>query len=248
MWWSKRPLDVKLPDSAKDALRALDERIKPDFRKAVGFGSVVVAAVIVGKIYGGIYHESIARRLTAWGCALVALVVGVIATRAAGDELRRISEPRAGVSTASSLRVGALLIGYVVVVFCVLDLLDVPLGQLLVGGAVTGIILGIAAQQALSNLFAGLVLLFARPYVPGARIRVYSGTFGGPHDGVVTSVGLLYTSLQTDDGLLINMPNSGLLASAVGPAPEDEEEEAKAVDETEEAPADAPTEPAPPPP
>ena len=30
-------------------------------------------------------------------------------------------------------------------------------------------ILGIAAQQSLSNVFAGLVLLFARPYIPGER-------------------------------------------------------------------------------
>jgi hypothetical protein len=75
------------------------------------------------------------------------------------------------------------------------------------------------------------------------RIRVYSGAFGGPHDGVVTSVGLLYTSLQTDTGVLINMPNSGLLASAVGPAPE-EDEEAETGDETAE---DAPADVAPPP-
>ena len=224
MRWSKRQLDVGLPDSAKEALRTLDERIKPDFRRAIGYGIVPIVALIVGKTYGGIYHDSIARRLTAWGCALAVLVFGVLATRAAANELRRISEPRAGTSTASGLRVGLLLIGYIVVLFCVLDLLDVPLGKVLVGGAVTGIILGIAAQQVLGNLFAGLVLLFARPYVPGARIRIYSGSLGGPHDGVVSSVGLLYTSLQTDDGPLINIPNSGLLAAAVGPAPEDDED------------------------
>ena len=38
------------------------------------------------------------------------------------------------------------------------------LGALLVAGAVTAIVLGIAAQQTLGNFFAGLVLLFARPY------------------------------------------------------------------------------------
>ena len=49
------------------------------------------------------------------------------------------------------------------------DLFALPLGNLLIGGAVTGMILGIAAQQSLSNVFAGLVLLFARPYIPGER-------------------------------------------------------------------------------
>src|SRR5674476_1088771 len=70
----------------------------------------------------------------------------------------------------------------------------VPVGNLLVGGAVTGMILGIVAQQSLSNVCAGLVLLFARPYIPGERVRIRSGALGGTLDGTVTSVGLLYTT------------------------------------------------------
>ena len=54
-----------------------------------------------------------------------------------------------------------------VIVLGTLQLLDVDLRTLLLGGAITGVVVGIAAQQPLSNFFAGLVLLFARPYVPG---------------------------------------------------------------------------------
>ena len=46
------------------------------------------------------------------------------------------------------------------------------------GGAITGVVVGIAAQQTLGNFFAGLVLLFARPYVPGQRVPVTSGAMG----------------------------------------------------------------------
>jgi hypothetical protein len=45
-----------------------------------------------------------------------------------------------------------------------------------------------------------------------------SGAINGPHTGVVVSAGLLYTMLETADGPL-NIPNSALLAAAVGPAP-----------------------------
>ena len=45
-----------------------------------------------------------------------------------------------------------------------------------------------------------------------------SGALNGPHVGVIVSAGLLYTVLDTDSGPL-NIPNSSLLASAVGPAP-----------------------------
>jgi small-conductance mechanosensitive channel len=101
-------------------------------------------------------------------------------------------------------------------VLAVLGMLAVPLGHLLVGGAITGVVVGIAAQQSLSNIFAGLLLLLARPYVVGEEIRVNSGALGGPFDGVVTDMDLLYTTLLTDEGP-IRLPNAGLLAAAVGP-------------------------------
>jgi hypothetical protein len=39
-----------------------------------------------------------------------------------------------------------------------LSMLSVPVGHLLLGGAIAGVVLGIAAQQSLGNVFAGLVL------------------------------------------------------------------------------------------
>jgi len=81
----------------------------------------------------------------------------------------------------------------------VLTLLRVNLGNLLVGGAITGVVVGIAAQQTLGNFFAGLVLLFARPYVPGHRVKISSGAMGGPFEGVITGSGLMYTTIDTRD-------------------------------------------------
>lgn len=81
-----------------------------------------------------------------------------------------------------------------------MDLFALPVRNLLVGGAVTGMILGIAAQQSLSNVFAGLVLFFARPYIPGEQVQIRSGALGGTLDGTVTSVGLHYATLSTRTG------------------------------------------------
>jgi small-conductance mechanosensitive channel len=101
----------------------------------------------------------------------------------------------------------------------------VNLANLLVGGAVTGVVVGIAAQQTLGNFFAGLVLLFARPYIPGQRVKIRSGALGGPFEGVITGSGLMYTNIDTAEGP-ISIPNSALLASAVGPAPPEDVEDA----------------------
>lgn len=91
-----------------------------------------------------------------------------------------------------------------------LGLLTIPLQQLLVGGALTGVIVGIAAQQPLSNLFAGLVLLITRPLAVGQSVRIHSGALGGPLEGSVIEMGLIYTTLGTEQETL-HIPNAGLL-------------------------------------
>jgi small-conductance mechanosensitive channel len=104
----------------------------------------------------------------------------------------------------------------------VLAMLKVDLGNLLVGGAVTGVVIGIAAQQTLGNFFAGLVLFFARPYVPGQRVKVHTGGLGGPFVGVIVGAGIMYTFIETKAGV-VSLPNAGLLAAAIGPPDEDDD-------------------------
>jgi len=86
--------------------------------------------------------------------------------------------------------------------------------QLLVSGAVVGVLVGIAAQQSLANLFAGLVLLFARPFRVGDRVRFRAGALSGEVEGMVIDVSLTYVRLQTDEGPVL-LPNSQALAAAV---------------------------------
>lgn len=88
--------------------------------------------------------------------------------------------------------------GYLIVALGTLGLLTIPLQQVLIGGALTGVVLGIAAQQPLSNLFAGLVLLLTRPVGPRQAVRVHSGALGGPLEGSVVETGLMYTVLEVD--------------------------------------------------
>ena len=104
------------------------------------------------------------------------MILGVLAIRSAANELTRVVRDRGGPAAGTTVRLLITLIGYVIVVLALLGMLAVPLGHLLVGGAITGIVVGIAAQQSLSNIFAGLLILLARPYVVGEEIRVNSGS------------------------------------------------------------------------
>ncbi|MEU5853405.1 mechanosensitive ion channel family protein [Saccharopolyspora shandongensis] len=56
-------------------------------------------------------------------------------------------------------------------------------------------IIGIAAQQSLGNVFAGLMLATARPFNLADHLIIHSGTPGGPLEGRVTEVGLVYLTL-----------------------------------------------------
>jgi small-conductance mechanosensitive channel len=95
----------------------------------------------------------------------------------------------------------------------------VSTGSLIAGGAFTAVVLGIAAQQTLGNLFAGLVLITARPFRVGERIRLQAGALGGVLEGVVSSLGLMYTTLvRGQDRILI--PNNGVLSAVVVPVRE----------------------------
>jgi len=87
---------------------------------------------------------------------------------------------------------------------------------LALGGAFTAVVVGLAAQQTLGNLFAGMVLLSARPFRVGERVTLQGGGLAGTVDGVVSSLGLLYTTLASgDDSIMV--PNSVVLNVAIVP-------------------------------
>jgi len=77
---------------------------------------------------------------------------------------------------------------------------------LLAGASVASIVLGVAAQNTLGNAIAGLALLVYRPFRVGDRIQVQAP--GGPESGIVESVTLGYTVLQTFDNRRVVLPNS----------------------------------------
>jgi small-conductance mechanosensitive channel len=100
-------------------------------------------------------------------------------------------------------------------------------GTLAVGGAVTAVVLGLAAQQTLGNLFAGLVLISTRPFRVGDRVRLIGGALAGQQEGIVSSLGLFYTSLVSGADRIM-VPNAMVLNLAVVPLREPERVELRA--------------------
>jgi hypothetical protein len=220
-------------DSARDDddpwhldLTALGNAISADFRRALAAAVVACLGLALTTVSGGVLgdHAPVSyfqqHREIAAVCAIVGAVVffgcGVIAVRSATREILKVVPSRLGDDRKVGLRWICLVAGYLLVIFGTLGALNVPVERLAVGGAITGVILGIAAQQSLNNVFAGLVLLIVRPVTVGQRISLRSGPIGGPYTGEVEDMTLTYVRLATERGSLL-LPNSTLLTAVIGP-------------------------------
>ncbi len=77
---------------------------------------------------------------------------------------------------------------------------------LLASVGIVSLVVGLAAQNTLSNLVAGLTLAIYRPFEINDRVRV--NALGNIETGVVESLTLGYTVLRTFDNRRIVIPNS----------------------------------------
>jgi small-conductance mechanosensitive channel len=73
---------------------------------------------------------------------------------------------------------------------------------------VTSLAIGLASQQALSNIIAGLVLALDHPFRVGDRIRL-----PGLDSGEVLDIGIRSTQLRLSDGSLLIVPNTDLVSA-----------------------------------
>jgi len=106
---------------------------------------------------------------------------------------------------ARLVRLAAILIGIAVA----LSIVGIDLGGLLLAAGFTGLVIGLAAQQTLSNLFAGLTLIFED------RIRVGDSVRVGDDWGMVESVGIMSTKIRLWSGEVLTIPNSVVVSSPI---------------------------------
>ena len=132
--------------------------------------------------------------------------------RVAGPTFFRRMDP----GTAGTVGFLVRLVTVGITLLVALEIAGVSAASLVATSAFTAVILGLAAQQTLGNLFAGMVLLSARPFRVGERVRFQAGAVGGEIEGIVSSLGLLYTTLaQNEDRIMV--PNNVVLSAVVVP-------------------------------
>jgi small-conductance mechanosensitive channel len=221
--------------------------------RAVAAGLIALLGLVIADQFGGLdargglrSHEAV---LTVVGAGLV-LVGGVACVRWSAKATRVAMTEHAGEGRAAVVSLLTRVVGYVLVGLTALGALNVDLGNLLLGGAVTGIVLGIAAQQVLANFFAGIVLLVVRPFEVGQQLALRAGSIGAEYAGLVTDMSAFYVRLETARGP-VNLPNASVLAAAVGPGaltsapPEEGQDEGERFEPVEDPGTNDPADPNP---
>ena len=149
-------------------------------------------------------------------CAIALIALGWWFARDVGRALSPALFKRLDPATAGtvSFLIRLLLLG--IALLGALRIAGLDPRTLAVGGAFTAVVFGLAAQNTLGNVLAGVLLLSARPFRVGDRVRFQAGGLAGQVEGVVMSLGLLYVTLaQGEDSILI--PNNVAMSSAVVP-------------------------------
>jgi small conductance mechanosensitive channel len=129
--------------------------------------------------------------------------------------------------TAGTIGFMLRLLTIVIATVVALRIAGLQAGTLAIGGGFTAVVVGLAAQQTLGNMLAGLVLITNRPFRVGERVRLQAGPLAGQVEGVVGQLGLFYTTLVSGaDRILV--PNGVLIQCAVTPLREPERVEFRA--------------------
>lgn len=133
---------------------------------------------------------------------VIVLVAGVVASRWAGRLFsawleRQAAEPPLRILLVRVLRAVVMLFAVVVA----LDQLGFQIAPLVAGIGVAGLGVGFALQGVLSNLMAGLTIIFTKPF----RVGEYVSLLGV--NGVVASIDLSSTTLIHADRSRVVIPN-----------------------------------------
>jgi small conductance mechanosensitive channel len=190
------------------------QRARRARREAIVLLPLVAAVVALWALREELFDTDVPVRIAA------AVLLAAIGWRFARDVgramgprlLARFDDP--GTASTIGFLVQVFTLGLVAIV--AFRLVDLEPRALALGGAFTAVVLGLAAQSTLGNLIAGTVLLSARPFRVGERIRMQGGSLGKEVEGTVASLGLLYTTLARGEERIL-VPNNAALASTIVP-------------------------------
>ena len=112
--------------------------------------------------------------------------------------------------SVKSFLVSFVNIGLKVILFVtILGIIGVPMTSIITVIGSAGVAIGLALQGGLSNLAGGIMLLIFKPFKVGDFIEADGKS------GTVKSITLFYTTIQTIENVVVQIPNGGLSNTSI---------------------------------
>ncbi len=143
--------------------------------------------------------------------AAIAVLIGWLLLVAVKFSLARLVEhfPRYRLQIGQSFPVARILIWAGVIAYIVFGIINPPQEVMFAVLGAVGLAVGLAAQDGIRNLLAGVMMIFNPPFRVGDMVR------WGEHYGEVTRIDLSVTWLHTFTDDVIMVPNAGILTQAI---------------------------------
>ncbi len=187
---------------------------------------VIAGFVLASVLYSILDYLNVENYLKSWVLAVIVAAFGAAITWIIARAIREYILLNGIKQEASTISVLFEIVAYTFVVIVALYLIHVNVTGLLISAGFLGIVLGLAAQSTLGNVFSGISMILAKPFEPGDYVTVQTWQYNKlpssyPHEeyipgyaGTVEKIGLLYTELRDDTNTPIYIPN-GILNQAL---------------------------------
>ena len=113
------------------------------------------------------------------------------------------------VNTFNVLKLLVRVVTIVLYIVALLVIIEIPDVYLVSLTSISGIIIGFAATEIMSQIISGIYIISTKPFGVNDFVQL------GDAEGIVLEIGMNYTVIQRIDGTLVKIPNKKILDSKV---------------------------------
>ena len=124
--------------------------------------------------------------------------------------INRMSKKRKyAVNAVNVLKLLIRVITIILYIIALVAIIEIPNEYLVSLTSISGIILGFAATEIMSQIISGIYIISTKPFGVNDFVQL------GDAEGIVLEIGMNYTVIQRIDGTLVKIPNKKILDSKV---------------------------------
>jgi small-conductance mechanosensitive channel len=201
-------------------------------------GNIIIPLTILGFLFFALfyvihfYSKYFSKNMLPKGYfsiieAIFIAVFGILAIKIIQKSSSKILSGYVSEDKAGFLRFLLSFTAYFILVLFIFTTLGIDISNILLGATFIGVIFGIAAQSFLSNLLAGFIILFGKPFKIGDRITIVTWQYGllmstyqheaakPGYTGVIKDINMLFTTILEDSGFTMKAPNNVLMQALI---------------------------------